>query len=227
MTQDSVFMGGEGDSWFLRNKSTLTNEERVAHDPVLKLLDLTGLVPEDVLEVGASNGWRLHALHTRYNCRVTAIEPSQEAIQDGQTRYPAVRFLRGITSSIPIESDCQFNLIIVNFVLHWVDRSTLLRSVAEIDRVLKDGGYLIVGDFYPSQPEKVSYHHMPEGNVWTYKQNYVEILVASNLYDFLAFFTYEAGTHKMKLDVESGNRCFVGLLRKMLNSQYKTTFFRR
>ena len=42
----------------------------------------------------------------------------------------------------------------------------MLRSVAEIDRVLPDGGFLLIGDFYPSLPQRVRYHHLPDQDVF-------------------------------------------------------------
>jgi hypothetical protein len=55
---------------------------------------------------------------------VTAVEPSSEAIRDGQARFPSA---------------------------------------------------------YPSLPQRVRYHHLPDQDVWTYKQNYGEIFLSSNL----------------------------------------------
>lgn len=225
MSQDDIFFHSEGNRWFSRNKPALMDEQRLAHDPVLKILQLVDLRPENMLEIGASNGYRLHELRTRFKCKATAVEPSQEAIDDGQGRYPGITFLQGVACDLPIEDDEQFDLVIVNFVFHWIDRATLLRSVAETDRVLKDGGYLIIGDFYPAYPERVTYHHLPESNVWTYKQNYSEIFLATHLYDLMAFLVLDHSSHQIQPVIETGNRSQVALLRKTLNGGYQTTRF--
>ncbi|GAB4407541.1 MAG: hypothetical protein Fur0044_00520 [Anaerolineae bacterium] len=201
------------------------DEQRLGHDPVLKMLQLADLRPENVLEIGASNGYRLHELQTKFKCKATAVEPSQEAIEDGQGRYPEIAFLQGVASDLPIKDDEQFDLVIVNFVFHWIDRATLLRSVAETDRVLKDGGHLIIGDFYPAYPERVIYHHLPESNVWTYKQNYGEIFLATHLYNLVAFLALDHSSHEVRPKIDPKNRTQVALLQKTLNGGYQTTPF--
>lgn len=223
MTQDNMFWHREGNQWFQRNKPLLTDADWLANDPVLRIIEMSGLIPRNVLEVGASNGYRLQALHHRFNCQVTAVEPSQEAINDGQVRYPTIKFFRGLASHIPVEEDGQFNLVIVNFVFHWIDRSMLLRSVAEVDRMLADDGYLIVGDFYPDHPERVSYHHLPEANMWTYKQSYSDIFLASNLYHLITFLTFDHASHQVDVEVSPRDRAQVALMRKTLDSYNKTT----
>lgn len=220
MIQDKIFAEGEGDRWFARNADALVAADRAALDPILRLVKLSGLSPRRILEVGASNGYRLHELNAAFGAEVTAVEPSQAAIDDGQRRYPSVRFLCGLASAIPIADDYGFDLVIVNFVLHWVDRSTLLRSLAEIDRMVADGGYLAVGDFYPAYPERVVYHHLPEANVSTFKQSYSDVFVATNLYEPSLSFVLDHSTHRIQPDASSDNRSQVCLLRKSLHGRY-------
>jgi SAM-dependent methyltransferase len=220
MSQDRIFATGEGDRWFERNNAALHNADRLANDPPLSLLELSGVSPSHVLEVGASNGYRLEALRLRYGCRAVAVEPSPAAIKDGQRRYPDVQFLCGLASAIPIEQSGQFDLVIVHFVLHWIDRSMLLRSVAELDRMVANDGCLLIGDFYPATPERVVYHHLPHGDVWTYKQDYTEVFVASGLYSRVAALTFDHTGHQCTTDVAPENRIQVVLLRKSLSQGY-------
>ena len=162
MTQDRIFREAEGDNWFLRNREALLEEQRIEQDPIVRILRLTGVTPTSVLEIGSSNGFRLEYLRTIFNCRVKGIEPSRAAIADGQSRYPEVTFVEGVASHLPLDDQSFHDLVIVNFVLHWVDRSTLLQSIAEMDRVLADGGYLVIGDFHPSNPQRVASPPWPE-----------------------------------------------------------------
>ncbi len=222
MTQDRVFASGEGDRWFARNRADLLDPARVARDPVLRVLDTMRLAPKDALEIGAANGYRIDALAKRTGCRATAVEISEAAIRDGRDRYPDVEFLTGLASDLPIEAGRQFELVIVHFVLSWVGRATLLRSVAEIDRTVRSHGHLVIGDFLPAAPERVDYHHLPGAGVWTYKQDYAEIFVASHLYERVALVTYEAGTHAWKPDVDPAHRCAVTVLRKVAEDGYRT-----
>lgn len=222
MTQDDIFFHGEGDRWLARNQSALNDKERLAHDPVIRVLALMDLAPQNVLEVGASNGYRLQELHRRYHCRVTAVEPSDEAIKNGQANYPAVRFLRGTAAQLPIVEEREFDLVIVNFVLHWIDRTTLMCSAAELDRMLQDGGCLLIGDFHPPRPQRVAYHHLPGQDVWTYKQNYSDLFVASNIYESVGVFSFDHATLAMRSDVNPHDRTQVVLLRKRLLDRYET-----
>lgn len=75
-----------------------------------------------------------------------------------------------------------FDIVFISFVFHWVGRSKLLKAVSEIDRVLKDGGTLVISDFFPDIPHRRTYHHNTELGVYTYKQDYSKIFTASNLY---------------------------------------------
>jgi SAM-dependent methyltransferase len=222
MNQDEVFLQSEGDRWLARNKTAILNPEHLVNDHVIRTMTMMNLAPRTVLEIGASNGWRLHEITRRFGCRVTAVEPSIEAIKDGQARYPSVQFLRGTASELPLDTKARFDLVIVNFVFHWVDRSTLLRSVAEIDRILPDGGFLLIGDFYPLLPQRVRYHHLPDQDVWTYKQNYGDIFLASNLYEMIASSSFDHATHVFRADVSPQDRAQVALLRKCLCGRYQS-----
>src|SRR4051812_29399517 len=94
MLQDNLFMESEGDRWFERNRAALHGFD-AASDWPLKLIDLYGLQPESVLEIGAASGFRLAALHSRSGARVVAVEPSAQAILEGKASFPMVTFVRG------------------------------------------------------------------------------------------------------------------------------------
>ncbi len=220
MMQDRVFAAGEGDRWFARNRAALTDPDRVARDPVLRALELVALTPKDALEVGAANGYRLAELARRNGCRTTAVEISADAIRDGRARYPDIEFLPGLASDLPVAPDRQFDLVIVSFVLHWVDRSTLLPSVAEIDRVVRPLGHLVIADFLPAAPERVHYHHLPGAGVWTYKQDYAEIFLSTRLYERGAVLTF--GADGWAVGVDPAHRCAVSVLRKVAEAGYRT-----
>jgi ubiquinone/menaquinone biosynthesis C-methylase UbiE len=61
-----------------------------------------------------------------------------------------------------------------------------MQSLAEADRVLKPGGFLVITDFDPGFHHKRPYSHH-EG-VFSYKQNYADFFTQSSLY-------YLAGKH--------------------------------
>lgn len=219
--QDAVFLEGEGDGWYARNREVLLAREP-SRDTVLRAIAESGIGFGRVLEVGASNGFRLGLLRASRDCRAVAVEPSEKAIAEGRQLYPEVEFLRGTASAIPIKEDGAFDLVIVNFVMHWIDRATLLRSVAEIDRMVADGGYLVLGDFYPDAPQKVRYHHLPDQDVWTYKQDYPSLFAATGLYLPVHLSVFAHTGEEKRPDAPGQDRIMVSVLRKSLDAGYAT-----
>lgn len=216
-SQDEIFAASEGNKWFERNKEALERFDPEADFP-LKLMELYRLRPRSVLEVGAANGFRLAAVSERHGASVVALELSVEAILDGKARFPCIKFVQGGAYAIPLQES--FDLIIVNFVFHWIDRANILRCVAEINRLLGDGGYLIIGDFCPSSLIKVRYHHLAEEEVYTYKQNYAATFLASGLYHSVGLMTGSHSSKTLTGEVAEGERIGVWLLRKRLAEHY-------
>lgn len=214
--QGAIFAASEGDRWFARNRAALARFDPAADLP-LRLLELYGVHPRRALEIGAANGYRLAALVERYGAHVVAVEPSFAAIRDGTAHFPAVTFVRGDAAAIPLGEP--FDLVIAHFVLHWLDRSSLLRAVAEIDRLLVDGGFLVIGDFLPANLLRVLYHHRAEDDLYTYKQNYAAIFLASGLYHPVGLLTAD---DRCALDAAAGEATRTGtwLLRKQLTEHY-------
>jgi SAM-dependent methyltransferase len=220
MKQDEIFSGGEADQWFRRNLPLLGSAQALKTDPVLRVIQLANLKPQKAVEIGASNGFRLHILQQRYRCEVTAVEPSEAAIAHGRMEYPGVQFLKGIASSVPIGNDTQFDLVIVNGVLVWIDRSTLLRSCAEIDRLVAENGFLVIGDFHPPHPERVNYHHRTDVALYTYKQNYAEIFLATKLYTQFASLIFDHEDWTCHPETMPRDRYQVCILKKIGQEAY-------
>jgi ubiquinone/menaquinone biosynthesis C-methylase UbiE len=142
------------------------------------------------------------------------VDPSEAAITQGRAAYPNVQFLQGVASALPIEQDSGFDLVVVSSVFHWIDRSTLLRSCAEADRMLAEGGFLVIGDFYPALPERVNYHHRTDVELYTYKQNYAEIFIATRLYTQFASLAFARQGWVCRPDVQPSDRYQVCALKK-------------
>ncbi len=217
MLQDRVFSDSEGDRWFERNRRALNAFDASADLP-LKLIRLYGLTPERVLEIGAANGFRLAAIHQRTGAETVAVEPSAQAVLNGKASFPFITFIRGTASTVPLRES--FDLVIVNFVFHWIDRQSLLRAVAEVDRLVSDSGYLLIGDFYPANQLQVRYHHLESEEVYTYKQNYAATFLASGLYHPVSFLTAHHATKELQARVAEHERIGAWLLRKELHGHY-------
>ncbi len=218
MNQDQVFFSREGDGWFRRNKAVLLDRTEKMDWPsqfvgMLKKEEKENI--HSIAELGCSNGWRLNNLREQFgpNCRFVGVDASGEAIQEGEKTYKQIEFHQGLLSKLPLSE--QFDLVIVYFVLHWVDRETLCSSIAEIDRVVKDNGLLIIGDFLPDFPQKRHYHHCPNEKVYTYKIDYAKIFESFGTYKELSRINFNHDNPSLNIEpVDSGSRAFCSLLYK-------------
>lgn len=191
--QDEVFAQGEGDRYHERNR--LKYITMIDNDPVLLVLKASGIQPQHVLEIGCATGWRLEEIRKRYGARCLGIDPSDKAIEEGRALYN-VPLMAGLLEDMYLNT-ADYDLIVLSFVLHWVDRAKLLKMLAEIDRMLKADGCLAISDFMPLWPTKVPYRHR-EG-IWTYKARYDDILRATGCYE----------THMaMLFNVETLRECY-------------------
>ena len=218
MIQDEIFKNFEGDNWFQRNKEVIlhSGEDRITS--LIKQLKLPG---SSFAEVGCCNGYRLERLRKEYCPLGTLVgfDISKEAIQDGLSRYPQLNlWVRALNESYTEE---KFDITICNFVLHWIDRKNLLSSIMAIDKLVKDGGYLIIGDFYPDFNKKRRYHHVKEKKLYTYKQDYPNIFVSLGSYREIFRSTFNHDMHGDGVEyTESDKRAVCSVLKKMENEDF-------
>lgn len=210
--QTGAFADDEGDRYFERNRSALFDADG---DPLCRLLRLADVRPASILEIGASRGDRLAALAARYGCRVVGVEPSDNAVLEGRTAHQ-IEMHVGTMDAVPLDES--FDVVLVNFVFHWVGRSDLLRSLAEVDRLVADGGHLGIGDFLPSGFNRTPYHHR-EG-LWTFKQDYTAVFVGSGLYCPVASLAGPYGGRMPSGDSGPDERAGFTLLHKSLDGHY-------
>ena len=90
----------------------------------------------------------------------------------------------------------------------------LLDTVANVNRCVKDGGFLVVGDFASEAFLKRKYGHLPEEDVYTYKQTYHCIFSASGTYSEIAKFKYDRPSGRMTTDLDLENFGCLTLLKK-------------
>jgi SAM-dependent methyltransferase len=221
LTQERLFLSGEGDAYFKRNLQAIHMPKPWTTDPGLRMLREQRLRPRRMLDLGCSNGWRCAAIRQRYGCQCLGVDPSRKAISAGRKQFPDVRFRRGVLDNLPLRPGETYDLVIVNYVLHWVSRQTLLKALAEIDRSVADGGYLILGDFLPDQPTRVVYHHLPKGLVYTYKLDYAQIFLDTGLYRTIRRRVFDHHTHRPGKSIPPHRRAVCTLLKKSTQSYYE------
>lgn len=216
MNQNDIFVSGEGNRWFQRNRDVLT-PERV--DVVTRTLQRLGLQPKKIVEVGCSNGWRLEKLRQLYDAKCFGVEASGEAVNFARATFPKIIVEKQDISKMSFEET--FDLVICNFVLSWLDRTQLLQAVARLDSLVNEGGYLVIGDFLPDVNQKRWYHHLPDAKVYTYKQDYSAIFLTSGLYKEVVRETFlHDDKGKMVQYAPSNERAVVSMLRKMQGDEY-------
>ena len=178
MKQRDRFLHGEADAFHVRNRvSAAARRERAAGDTVLAALDDLELGAKSVLEIGAGDGWRLSAMREREPAaRYVGVEPSALALSAADADTSGVR---ATADALPL-ADASFDLVIFGFCLYLVDRSDLFRIAAEADRVLCDGGTMIVYDFYSASPHRRRYAHAD--GCFSYKMDYAQMFAWNPAY---------------------------------------------
>ena len=163
ISQRQIFLEGEGDAWFQRNR--LLEPDAVAygtdHDPLFALLTHLPLPRSagiSVLEVGCGQGLRLDRLHKDFGWSVAGVDPSAKAIQSLQSA--GISGTIGTADHLPV-ANASVDLLIFGFCLYLCDRTDLFRIAAEADRVLKPNAWLSILDFWSPYQQFNTYHHCP------------------------------------------------------------------
>ena len=177
MKQSTAFMLREGDKYYQRNFSKSREP-----DHVFEAIKDNKLKPHTVLEVGCGDGWRLRRIRTDLGAVCYGIDPSKDAINDAPQSVEkyGISCWRGTADKLVGVSDNSIDMVIYGFCLYLVDREDLFNAVAECDRVLRDGGHIVIHDFHSSRPYSRIYEHAPE--LKSYKQDYAALWLANPAY---------------------------------------------
>lgn len=218
MNQNNVFLSHEGDAWYDRNHSSVRNtiQANKSNDVqfICKFFNSLSRKKLNILEIGCSNGVKLESICSNLCSSGFGIDPSSKAVEDGNNREKLVDISLYVGTGDNLNfSSCQFDLVYFAFCLYLFDRNTLLQSLAEADRVLKPGGFLVITDFDPGFNYKKPYAH--HKNVHTYKQDYSELFLRSGLYYLAEKHSY---SHKKSFFDESyDERVSTSILFKEIN----------
>jgi SAM-dependent methyltransferase len=183
MDQAAIFAQGEADGWWQRNRAHL-QAYRLDTDFLASSLLACDVQPTSIIDWGCAGGDRLSTLCQHYQADGIGIDPSSKAIAAASERDPAQRWLVGTVETAPADLPAA-DLAICCFVLHWLDRSRLLHNLARIDQHLRLGGHLVLADFHVPYAQKRRYHHLETESVYTWKNDYPAMFLATGLYRLL------------------------------------------
>jgi ubiquinone/menaquinone biosynthesis C-methylase UbiE len=101
-----------------------------------------------VLDVGCGTGTLVAWLAEHAAARVWGVDPSPAMLDVARRKVPTgVGLKEGRAEALPFR-DGWFERVVMMLVLHHVDRG---RALAEVQRVLGEGGRLAIGTFAPAQ----------------------------------------------------------------------------
>lgn len=215
MSQKDIFLGGEGDSWYSRNASSLRGIDPASPpQDVVYMLDTLSPFRDEintVLEIGCSNGIKLELVCEQLDAKGFGLDPSPVAVREGNVRQKSVdlNLIVGTSDDLPFETG-SIDLVNFAFCLYLVDRDALLKSLAEADRVLRPGGFLAITDFDPGFRHRRPYNHKSE--VFSFKQDYGSLFTNTGLY---FMFGKKSFSHQQKhFDREPNERISTSLFLK-------------
>lgn len=178
--QRDIFVTSEGNGWYGRNIAAFDRPSLLRERIIARVAShLPATEHSTVVEIGCATGINLANLRQVRPIHGIGVDPSIQAIERGADQYPDLRLLQGTADKLPLE-DNSVDAIWFGFCLYLVDRSLISRVVAEADRVLKNGGLLVIHDFDPDFPRMRRYAH--HNGLWSYKMNYSMLFTANPAY---------------------------------------------
>lgn len=134
--------------------------------------------PSEALDIGCAFGGTINNLMKIFkDTKFHGIDPGKESIKIAEELINSDKalFSNGYSHDLPYEDD-KFDLIIITNVLQWVPRKYLMRTLAEIDRVLKDNGVVFLMDFLPNR--SISSKSKHNENIYIFKDDYMSFFTS-------------------------------------------------
>ncbi len=188
--QDKYYLEKEGNSFFQRNISDKIPELRKSKQTILDNIKESEIQFSNVLEYGCNYGDLLHHLKKNENIEnCIGVEASSDAIKFGTEQYSdLISLYQGTIADNIINENKKyqqfFDLIIIDDVFGWISRETIIQSLANIDNVLKDNGFIFIRDFYPDKLVKNINHHVKDEKIYNYKvpNSHASIFLSTGVY---------------------------------------------
>ncbi len=132
-----------------------------------------GFTPRKMVDIGCAYGGTIHIMSSLFpKCSFLGVDPGVKSIKLAK-KYNSdkrnVEFKIGTSDALPC-SDGSSDSVLLLMVLQWIPRRVLIKTIAEIDRVLTNGGCIALMEFQPDQPiQSPSIHNR---DVFVFKDAY-------------------------------------------------------
>lgn len=203
--QKDAFLLSEGDAYNRRNKK----KDPFRHDGNLLMRAWTRLPfqPKRLLEIGCSSGYNLALLRKHYKVECYGVDPSREAIEEGNARGdPELQLQVGVASSLPY-TDGFFDAVYFGGCLSMCDRDDLFKIAYEADRVLQPHGVMLIMDFEPPFPYRNPYKHYP--GLYMCKMRYSDMFTWNPCYSVMEKYALSIAGDGFALDPNERFACNV------------------
>jgi|APSaa5957512535_1039671.scaffolds.fasta_scaffold91372_2 ubiquinone/menaquinone biosynthesis C-methylase UbiE len=130
--------------------------------------------PKNILDIGCAYGGLINELVKKYErTNFFGVDPGKKSIEIANNNLQSKRvfFIEGCSDKLPFE-DGKFDVVILTMVMQWIRRSDLIKTISEVDRVLKTGGLIYLEDYLSNQSVTSISTHNKEISI--YKDNYSE-----------------------------------------------------
>ena len=195
--EQEAALRADGDRYFAVNHEGIGT----IADPIFEQMQiLHQLSPvKTVLEVGASNGFRLEKARSAFAAECAGLEASRDAVAEGHELFPYISLTEGMAPQDLVQfAGRKFDVIILGHFMYLLPRSELFALAAQVDALLMDNGHLIISDFFYPAPVSATYSHNPALDVfkmdpsapWLWSPTYS--LVHRNVYPISAYLTASA-----------------------------------
>lgn len=143
-----------------------------------RVMDSMGFTPRRVLDIGCGYGGFVQAFGELYpRASFMGVDPGLESIATARrvASHGRAEFMVGHGHDLPFDDE-SFDLVLLVMVLQWVPRAYLARTIAQVERVLRVGGLILLWDFMPFKMVMSQSRHNDQ--VYIFKNDYKDFFTA-------------------------------------------------
>lgn len=107
---------------------------------------------DSVLDLGCGRGATVNYLYQKHKINAVGIDPSEKLIEEARKKYGYADFFLGRGENLPFEDE-RFHCVFAECTLSLMDTD---RTLKQVNRVLKDGGWFVITDVYAKNPDAVN-----------------------------------------------------------------------